>query len=110
MVDNGWNGRIGWPEDAKEVNTDDYGNVILEGEAYYEDSEFGVMSDETFHSYVKSLKTDFDRVAEKPIIDDWNGETINVGERYLALADGSCKVFDDTRICDVTTNCQKFVA
>lgn len=109
VLENGWVlGRI--KDDAKVVNLDDYGNEIYTNSNYYEDVNLGVMSEETYNDYVKNHKTVYDAVATEQLEDVWNGEIINVGERYLDMADGPWKIFDDTKMSDIVVDAVEITA
>lgn len=109
VLENGW--VIGGvKDDAKVVNFDDYGNEIYDGNNYYEDVNLGVMSKETYNGLVKDYKTVYDAVATEQIEDVWNGEIINVGERYLAMNDGAWKVDDELKMSDIVTDVVEMVA
>ena len=109
VLENGW--VLGNKKDnVKVVNLDDYNNEIYNGNNYYEDVVLGVMSEETYNGLVKDYKTVYDAVATEQLEDVWNGEIIEVGERYLDMADGPWKVDDELKMSDIVVDVIEMVA
>lgn len=101
-----WAGPYG---NEKVLGHDDYGNEIANWQEYfYEDDDFGRMSEDTFKDLVKNYKTPCDVIAEQDTEDDWNGEIIKKGERYLVVDELKMKVFNDTTFEEVCSHVTKF--
>lgn len=108
VLENGW--VLGGKNEQKTVMIDDYGEEIYEGCIYYYDEKLGVMSEETYDDLVKYHKTVYDAIATERLVDIWNGEIIEIGERYLNMNDGPWKIFDDTKMSDIAEDVSEMVA
>lgn len=100
-LENGW--LFGDEFGGKSVETvaeDAFGFEIESDEEYCFLSElFGWLSSYAYkEAKIKDLKTKYDKIADCKIEDAFDGSIIEIGERYLALQDGPCKIMDDTTI------------
>lgn len=96
-------------EDETVYGLDDYGNEISTRHEYFViDAEFGEMSEDTFKDLVKNYKTPCDVIAEENTVDDWNGDEIAKGERYLLVDGDKLKIYDDSTFEDVCCYATKY--
>lgn len=103
-LENGWLFGDEYSKSVEVVAEDDFGFEIESDEEYCFHSElFGWLSSYAYkEAKIKDLQTKFDKVASCKIEDAFDGSIIEIGERYLDLPDGPCKIGDDMTIEDVS--------
>lgn len=103
-LENGWTFGDEYSKSVEVVTEDDYGFEIESDEEYCFHSElFGWLSSYAYkEAKIKDLQTNFDKIADCEIEDAFDGSIIEVGERYLDLPDGPCKIGDDMTIEDIS--------
>ena len=102
-LENGWLFRDEYTKSVEVVAEDDFGFEIESDEEYCFLSElFGWLSSYAYkEAKIKDLQTKFDKIADCEIEDAFDGSIIGIGERYLDLPDGPCKIGDDMTIEDI---------